>query len=459
MSTFSRQRTRSSRLVSNPSFAYGALIPLLAVSYPAIIQPLIYLSFPPAAGLEGLLASRIENRIFWPALTVLTILALARSRTRPIIPAMPPNIAALAAYVAFAGASVIWSFNPGLSFIRVVQEVMVLTAIILPALLAQRDTDIIHGVFLCFGLAAAVNVLLIPGGYVSVAQYGSVLVEIGYQGYFTGKNLLGEFAAITCLLSLYQFLLGGNRRALGIVVGALACYLLFLSNSKTALALAPLCPIFAGILVFINKRLRISPAIAICTIAFASVLFCELSDFNTGRIAYMLTGDSSFTGRMTIWNFAETEIARKPLFGWGYQAFWLSGPDAPSVVDAPGWVKSMPNAHNGYYDTLLELGYVGLTLLSIFLITTLHMIGIVAKRDIGRAWLLLSIALFVMLYDFLETLWLRAFDLSWVVFVVVAAEAARYWRSPYASTPPQPARERVIGSRRPRHWRPRWRRA
>ena len=70
----------------------------------------------------------------------------------------------------------------------------------------------------------------------------------------------------------------------------------------------------------------------------------------------MLYGDSTFTGRTVIWDFAQLEIGRSPLVGWGYQSFWLVGPGAPSVVDGPGWVKMMPNAHNGYYDTMLELG-------------------------------------------------------------------------------------------------------
>ena len=32
------------------------------------------------------------------------------------------------------------------------------------------------------------NVLLIPGGYATIVQYGSTMVDIGYQGYFSGKN-------------------------------------------------------------------------------------------------------------------------------------------------------------------------------------------------------------------------------------------------------------------------------
>ncbi len=171
----------------------------------------------------------------------------------------------------------------------------------------------------------------------------------------------------------------------------------------------------------------------------------------------MLTGDSSFTGRTTIWNFAETEIARSPFLGWGYQSFWLVGSDAPSIVDAPGWVKLMPNAHNGYYDTTLELGYVGLALLLIFVIASVHVIGRVAEHDYRRAWILLSVALFIIVYNTLETFWLRAFETPWVVFVIISVEAARYWQPSLLKAPAHRSRPASsVGSGRLRGtWRPR----
>src|SRR5438874_2989240 len=111
--------------------------------------------------------------------------------------------------------------------------------------------------------------------------------------------------------------------------------------------------------------------------------------------------------------FAQYKIDRSPLLGWGYQSFWLV-PDSPCTVDAPGFVKMMPNAHNGYYDTMLEMGYVGYALLLIFIIATLHGIGRVAERAPARAWLLLSLALYVIIHNGLESTWMRAFDLMWV---------------------------------------------
>ena len=163
------------------------------------------------------------------------------------------------------------------------------------------------------------------------------------------------------------------------------------------------------------------------------------------RLSYILYGDSTLTGRTIIWDFASWEIDRSPLLGWGYQSFWLVGPDAPSIVDAPGWVKTMPNAHNGYYDTMLELGYVGLILLVTFITATLHAIGRLADLDLRRAWLLLSLALYIILYNFLESLWMRGFEILWVVFAILAAEIGRYsqpfplTRAAYESRTPRPA--------------------
>jgi len=88
----------------------------------------------------------------------------------------------------------------------------------------------------------------------------------------------------------------------------------------------------------------------------------------------------------------------------------------------------MPNAHNGYLDTMLEMGYVGLTLLTVFILTTLHGIGRVADRDGRKAWLLLSLAFYIMITNGLESIWMRGFEMLWVVFLILAGEVGRYWQ-------------------------------
>ena len=385
MHSFELGRARS----STPMIDQCAIIPISACVYASIVSPLLLFASPAMSIAE----TRWENRIFWPAMAAISVVLAVRNRSRLTL---PPHIICLLAYLAFAGASVLWAFRPELSFNRFVQQVMILTSIVLPALLAVRTADLMRGLFLCFAFASILNVFFVLGNPPSI-----VMMYGGYPGYFLGKNYLGEFSAIALLLSLHEMLYPGLRRALGIIVVVIATSLLFLSDCKTAFGLALVAPFLAGLTLITGKRMRISPAIILLSIPFCYAVLSSVSGFNINRVSYMLYGDLTFTGRQIIWDFANYMIERRPLLGWGYQSFWLVGPDAPSVVQAPGWVKTMPNAHNGYVDTKLEMGYVGFALLIIFVIATLHAIGRVADRDPARAWLVLSLAVFIIIYKWL----------------------------------------------------------
>src|SRR5262249_13094818 len=88
-------------------------------------------------------------------------------------------------------------------------------------------------------------------------------------------------------------------------------------------------------------------------------------------------------------------------------------------------------------------GLIGFALLVSFIITTLNAIGRAADRDPVRAWIGLSLALFFIFDNFLETVWMRGLSVLWVVFVIVAAEAGRY-------SPPFLPTRAAYGSRTPR---------
>jgi O-antigen ligase len=412
------------RRVPTPLIDTWALVPIMACVFALIVSPLLI--FATHSDFQALEA-RPENRIFWPAMTAISVVLALQKRSQLGRVTWPPHIICLFAYLAFAGVSVLWAFSPERSLIRFVQQVMIVTSIVLPTMLAARTADMLRAVFLCFALALILNVFFVLRGSVTIASYGSMLVDLGYQGYFLGKNYLGECAAVGILLSLHEMLYRGSRRALAVIVFAIAIVLVFLSDSKTALGLAFSVPFLAGLTLFIRKMTRISVAIVLLSMLFCYIALSSVSHFNMNRMSYLIYGDSTLTGRAIIWNFAQYEVGRRPLLGWGYQSFWLV-PNSPSIADAPGWVAMMPNAHNGYYDTMLEMGQVGLAFLVVFIIGTLHAIGRVADRDPARAWLVLSLGLFIILYNFLESYWMRGFEFLWVVFVIVAAEVGRYWQ-------------------------------
>ena len=399
---------------SSPNFDKYALVTLSACAYAVVIGPLLMSGDPsPSTAINVQNAApNLTVRVFVPAIAAVAVVMAIRNHSR--LRRWPAHLICLLAYVAFAGASVLWAFRPEASFVRFAQQMMLLSSIVLPAMLAARTADLMRGVFLCFAVGAILNVCF---GYQTPS---------GYAGYLPGKNALGEFSGIALLLALHEMLYPRFRRLSGIIIVGIATLLLLWSDSKTAFGLALVSPVLAGLILVFRKATRASPAIALVAALICYAVASNLYDFDMTSISNMLYNDPTLTGRTYIWNFAFSEIAHRPVFGWGYQSFWLVGSDAPSVLEAPSWVANMPNAHNGYYDTILELGYVGFGLLMLFILTTLHLLVRVADRDLRRAWLLLSIALYVILYNCLESAWMHGSEPLWVVFVIVAVEIGRY---------------------------------
>jgi len=404
-----------------------AIVPIAACTFALIVAPLLGFLNPPGhqAVLSGTDPS-VAPRIFWPAAAVVSLLLAARNRARLSKLTCPPHIICLLAYLAFAGASTLWAFSPDSSLVRFVQQAMVVTSVVLPAMIASRTVDIMRGLFLCFASAAILNIFFVFGGSEEIGRYGSKLVEMGYPGYFLGKNYLGECTAVSFLLALHEMRHSGLRRILGIIITAVAIILVVLSDSKTAFGLAFICPFLAGATLMIRRITRLSPALILGSIPLCYIILTHVSHFSMERLSYMLYGDSTFTGRTIIWYFTQSEIAQRPILGWGYQSFWLV-PGSPSI-DAPGWVKMMPNSHNGYYDTMLEMGHVGLAFLLVFIVATLDAIGRMADRSPARARLVLSLALYFIFHNFLESLWMRGFEFLWVMFLFVVAEVGRSWQ-------------------------------
>jgi hypothetical protein len=176
-------------------------IPVLACIFALIVFPIITFF---AAIVHPTLDARPEPRVFWPATAVISVVLAVQNRARFSKLTWPPHIICLLAYLAFAGASVLWAFSPQASFVRYTQQVMIVTSIVLPAMLAPLTVDMMRSLFLCFALSIILNLLYVLSGSVTIAQYGATAVDIGYQGYFLGKNYLGECAAVALLLALSE---------------------------------------------------------------------------------------------------------------------------------------------------------------------------------------------------------------------------------------------------------------
>ncbi|SFV33422.1 O-antigen ligase family protein [Hyphomicrobium facile] len=390
----------------------------------------------------GLPAADWQNRIFL-LLLLLTTLSLAivnRSRLNMRRLWSSPPIVALAAFMLFAVASITWAYSQEAAFNRVCLQIMVLLPLILPFAQVSPVTDTVRTAYLWYAFAIFANVIAVQIQAPALNADGSIFA---YFGLFSFKQGLGQCASVAILLSFYELLFRGWRRCLPFIVIPASVYLIFASQSKGALAFALVAPVLAGLAIIVSSKLRISLLIVLAAIpaAFFAASMVANSDL-TGRISYMFYGDSTLSNRTVIWDFVQGQYLQRPWFGWGFHSFWQVGPDAPSVAQAPYWVKHIIGSHSGYLDVKVETGRIGYTLFIIFILATLFALDRVRRRDPVRAWILLSLAFYVIITNLIETVWLGTNEALWLLFVLVVAETTRY---PAAVSEPPFAKNR--GSR------------
>jgi exopolysaccharide production protein ExoQ len=198
-----------------------------------------------------------------------------------------------------------------------------------------------------------------------------------YVGATTSKNMLGVLCLVSGLFFFWDTVTRWSdrkeRRTRWIMLVNVALiywtlWLLFMCNSATS----RLC-LMLGCLVIVaahRKTAKHRPAlllkvlipVGICVYLVLSFVFGI--DINA-EIAQAVGRDPTLTGRTVIWN-AVLRTHTNPLFGAGYESFWL-GPRLLRVWALAGGVNE---AHNGYLEVYLNLGIVGLFLLVAFLISS-----------------------------------------------------------------------------------------
>jgi exopolysaccharide production protein ExoQ len=427
MSTASMRSVRSREAA--PVFDKRLIVPILTCAYCFIIGPLVEFEH---------LEIGTANQIVWPLLAGIALACFASGDRSRLI--WPPHILWLAAYCALAGASLLWALNPGISRTRFSTEMMLIISMVLPAMVAARRSEMMHGVFYCFAFGSILNAIVILTGYSTILMAGTD--DAGYVGYMEGKNALGQFAAVAILFSVYEIVRPGWRRWLALIIIFTDVYLIFGAHSKAALAFILMAAILAKLVLFIGKRLRVSPALVLLPVPLGYAVLSRIVGNLADRLSWYIFHNYDLSGRTDIWWFVDLAIAKRPLLGWGYRSVWLVGANSPMAVG--GWIGEMPEAHNGYKETILDTGYIGLFLFLVFILTSVHAIGRVADRDPVRGWFLLSIALFCIFENFVETGWMHGGDGLWLVFVLIVVEAGLYWQPFRAGRP-----EAGVAPRRP----------
>jgi O-antigen ligase len=149
----------------------------------------------------------------------------------------------------------------------------------------------------------------------------------------------------------------------------------------------------------------------------AALSLITLVLFASPRLALLFGRDPTLSGRTAIWAQVLRSIARHPLLGYGYEAFWR-GMQGPSLQISSSVHFVVVHAHNGFLEIALELGAGGLLLSALA--------GLRAVRQLWPLWIQgpvhriafpLAVLLLIVLYDLDENSLLLYNGLFWILTV------------------------------------------
>lgn len=400
----------------------AAILPALVLAYPLLIWPLVYavpvvdetnLRAPSSA-----LGDFLLNKIYFPGLLVLGAVCALACR-RPMTKQTFWLIATLALYLGFCAASAMWSLAPGITLRRALLEAMVCSTLIFAVLCVPRPASVLGPIAWLMFAVLAVNllrVLTVPAG------------PIGHEGIYQHKNTLGATAGLAIVLGIYtMFQVKPATRVAALLSSLIAVFLLLQSQSKTATILTAIAPLAGLVFYFLCKICRIPFALALLVpsilVLFGSFVVFDTIEIQYGDIFEWLFGDRTFTGRTLIWQFTWEHFRERPWLGYGYSGFWDIGPQSPKLA-APNFIAKMAHAHNGYLNTMLETGLIGLTLLLTVVAVWLIMIGRLALRDPPLFIFAAALATYVLVTNLMESDILVPMSAASSLLLVMAALAA-----------------------------------
>jgi glycosyltransferase involved in cell wall biosynthesis len=369
--------------------------------------------------LEG---SPLDRAIF-ASLIALGLIALIfrRGRITPLLKASWPILL----YFSFCLLSVLWSDFPWVAFKRWTKAtgdlVMVLIVVTDPRPIAALEKLIAR---VGFGLMPT-SVLLIKY-FPDLGTYHA-RSYVGNCGVSTDKNMLGvtvfvlSVGAFWLVLRLLRDKSQPDRARHFLARGTLLAFgvsLLVMAHSATSAACFVLG---AGLMLAAGWSVIGRRPAAVHALVFAVLLTGGLTVFFGGyaHVVHAMGRQTNLHDRTEIWQ-ALIPLATNPLGGAGYESFWL-GPRLETMWNAfPGGYLS--EAHNGYLETYLNLGWVGLGLIALILIHGYRHAVRTFRTDSTYGALLLAYVLTAAVYSITEA-GFRLLDPAWI-FLLLAVVAA-----------------------------------
>lgn len=367
----------------------GALwIPVAWLSISASRMVSQWLGAPLFESSDQLLEGNTLDALIFAGLLACGLIVLL-SRSQVTVRSLREN-APLILFLLYCLISVLWSDYPFVAFKRWTKAVGDLTMVLVVLTDSNPSAALKR-------LLSRVGFVMIPLSILFIRYfptlgraYSSWTGEAYNIGVATGKNSLGYVCLIFGLGSLWCFLdaYRGHKSPLrnrvllahGALL-ALALWLFSMANSATSFA----CFLIGGTLILVTKlpsfagspvRVHLLVGLLVFVAVYALIL-----DPGAGLVQTM-GRDPTLTGRTELWGQA-LRIPMNREFGAGYESFWLG--NRLEQMWQINWEH--PNqAHNGYLEVYLDLGWVGLALIGLVMVWGYRSVvrTLLSDRDVGE---------------------------------------------------------------------------
>lgn len=388
-----------------------------------------WLSMGPTAGTNVQLEGSPVDRAFFAILLLAAVCVLVY-RGRKVFKCLSANWP-IVIYFVFCLLSVLWSDFPGVAFKRWTKAVEDLLMILI-VLTDGQPIAALRRLFSRTGFVLIPVSLLLIKYYPNLGRgYDEWTGEQLLTGVTTNKNMLGVITLVL-LLGVVWRLLGllqseetpPHRRRHLLAQGAmfaLGVYLLIITHSATS----TLCFVL-GAFVMLATSLRFVKrhAAAVHALVLSIVIVSGSLVLFGGEAsaAHALGRNATLTGRTDIWA-AVIPLAPNPVVGAGFESFWLSPHVHERLAEIfPG--LPLNEAHDGYIEVYLELGWVGVSLIALILLDGYRRSVSAFRREPAVGRLLIAYVLCAMLYSVAEA-GFRMMDPIWIFFLLAVIEASR----------------------------------
>jgi exopolysaccharide production protein ExoQ len=328
-------------------------------------------------------------------------------------------------YPAWGLISVFWADAPNAAMAKAIQ-LFLTYAICIAALhsTSYRTILAIHAVVFIFALSS----IFLSSNTVSIYATGEVI----RVGVFGSKNNLSLYSAEGFVISLMLMAVAKpwtKHWLLGAFLFTVGCLVVLEAKSLgTTMAIFGCLGAAYGLYIFPsllrNRGYRnvvlISITCVILITIFSVALFVTFEQYQS--FMYALGKDPTITGRTFLWAFGAQSISEHFWGGVGLASYWkLDNPNALLMWEVAQKQAGAPfGFHNTYINTWVELGLIGMLIVTFIITTLLYRVFILTFAGLTR--LQTASAMFVLFFlakSFFEVMGFGTFSMHTSIVVLV----------------------------------------